>query len=303
MPRTTTKPLNGLQSQRDTEGSISGATKKRGWRKLNGWRRNPSSRMLDVHASVDQVSRADDTYFMSLHSTGAYQQVEMKDFFCVREESQCSSGITDTSLTNNRFNGSSAGGFIMDQHSHHDPRMFKAHSWKLPSIIPPQDTGIDGCDARGVKGLVTAIDAIDKIIGPKKPKSKGRSSKARSERSVFCEKCGSTFTSVGNLNRHRRVSHQGVRVFCDFKGCKQVCTPTRKILLHLITQTGGSVRLLKEYSFELSNMFNGSFLSKHSPLVKLRTYHVIVEECTCALQSLNSIRLGQYLRRRFTSRG
>lgn len=129
----------------------------------------------------------------------------------------------------------------MDQHSHHDPRMFKAHSWKLPSIVPPQDTRLDGCDARGVKGLVTAIDAIDKIIGPKKPKSKGRSSKTRSERSVFCEKCGSTFTSVGNLNRHRRVSHQGVRVFCDFKGCKQVCENS-KDFVYFMTQTAGGVR-------------------------------------------------------------
>lgn len=97
-----------------------------------------------------------------------------------------------------------------------------AQCWKMSSILPPKESAIDSNDSRHIKGLVTAIDAIDNIIGPRKPKSKSRA-KSRSERTAFCEKCGSTFTSVGNLNRHRRVSHQGVRVYCDFKGCRQVC--------------------------------------------------------------------------------
>lgn len=96
-----------------------------------------------------------------------------------------------------------------------------AQCWKMSSLLPPKESTMDNSDSRHIKGLVTAIDAIDNIIGPRKPKSKNRA-KSRSERTAFCEKCGSTFTSVGNLNRHRRVSHQGVRVYCDFKGCRQV---------------------------------------------------------------------------------
>lgn len=60
------------------------------------------------------------------------------------------------------------------------------------------------------------------------PKRPDRSLKRSDRTCVFCERCGATFTSVGNLNRHRRVSHQGLRVFCDFKDCKQVCCNTAK---------------------------------------------------------------------------
>jgi len=73
-------------------------------------------------------------------------------------------------------------------------------------------------DSTAVETFATAIDEI--IVGRKtSPRVR---SKIRTERSVLCEKCGASFTSVGNLNRHRRVSHQGVRVFCEFKACKQV---------------------------------------------------------------------------------
>ncbi|CAN8067539.1 unnamed protein product [Agarophyton chilense] len=33
--------------------------------------------------------------------------------------------------------------------------------------------------------------------------------------------CGSTFVSKGNLNRHRRVSHQGKRVYCQYPNCTE----------------------------------------------------------------------------------
>lgn len=82
----------------------------------------------------------------------------------------------------------------------------------------------------------TFASAIDDIIKGRRPgrrvrnktrmdKAKSRTdrTKTRSERvCVYCEKCGSSFASVGNLNRHRRVSHQGLRVYCDFPGCTQV---------------------------------------------------------------------------------
>lgn len=67
----------------------------------------------------------------------------------------------------------------------------------------------------------TFATAIDEIIGGRKTSTRARS-RTRAERAVLCEKCGASFASVGNLNRHRRVSHQGVRVFCEFKACKQV---------------------------------------------------------------------------------
>lgn len=179
--------------------------------------------MLDLHSSIDQMSKADDTYFTHLHSAGACDdsQEDMKDFFYVHEDSQCSSSATEAGLTNSRMTGSSGGAYIMEQQqTSHDPRLINIHSWKHSNALPPRGPGIDVHDSRGAMGLNTAIDAIDKIIGPKKTKPKPRP-KQRTERIVYCEKCGTTFTSVGNLNRHRRVSHQGVRVFCDFKGCKQ----------------------------------------------------------------------------------
>lgn len=63
---------------------------------------------------------------------------------------------------------------------------------------------------------------IDDIIKNAKSR-KQRPQRPRSDKgAVLCDACGLTFTSKGNLNRHRRVSHQGKRVFCDYKGCYQV---------------------------------------------------------------------------------
>lgn len=111
----------------------------------------------------------------------------------------------------------------MDHRSHTDLGDFNTNFWALPNVLTPQDAAVlDNCDPRVVNGLVNAIDAIDKIIAPKKTKPKSKS-KLRSDRMALCDKCGTGFSSIGNLNRHNRVSHQGLRVFCDFKGCKQVC--------------------------------------------------------------------------------
>lgn len=59
---------------------------------------------------------------------------------------------------------------------------------------------------------------------PRLDKAKQKSErKARPEKTpVNCEKCGAKFACVGNLNRHRRVAHQGVRVHCNFTDCQQV---------------------------------------------------------------------------------
>lgn len=40
---------------------------------------------------------------------------------------------------------------------------------------------------------------------------------------VTCQLCNKTFKSVGNLNRHRRVAHEGHRVHCSIPNCDQVC--------------------------------------------------------------------------------
>lgn len=101
-------------------------------------------------------------------------------------------------------------------------------------------------DPQMAKTFASAIDDIIKGRRPgrrarnktrmEKAKSRADRTKSRSERiSVYCEKCGSSFASVGNLNRHRRVSHQGLRVYCDFPGCSQVRYKCKLFLEILIT--------------------------------------------------------------------
>lgn len=52
---------------------------------------------------------------------------------------------------------------------------------------------------------------------------RSRSQRLHNDRpTVFCEICGLTFASRGNLNRHRRVAHQGLRVYCTYTNCYQV---------------------------------------------------------------------------------
>lgn len=95
--------------------------------------------------------------------------------------------------------------------------------WALPNVLTAQDAALlESYDANFMDAMGDIDDAIDSRETKSKSKSKGRS-----DRMAVCEKCGAGFSSVGNLNRHIRVSHQGVRVFCDFKGCKQVSTNLR----------------------------------------------------------------------------
>lgn len=108
--------------------------------------------------------------------------------------------------------------------------------WDVSRLIDQNDVNsrLDTVpDSQMARSFATAIDDI---IKGRRPGRRGRTrarmdkAKVRSERkatrpekpSVSCDKCGSTFASVGNLNRHRRVSHQGLRVYCDFPGCHQV---------------------------------------------------------------------------------
>lgn len=47
------------------------------------------------------------------------------------------------------------------------------------------------------------------------------STTAHSGGGQWCSKCGATFSTRGNLNRHHRTAHDGIRVFCDVPGCGQ----------------------------------------------------------------------------------
>ena len=76
-----------------------------------------------------------------------------------------------------------------------------------------------------------ASEIDDIISGPSKPK-RSRSKAKHDKNSVICEKCGAPFSSVGNLNRHRRVSHEGKRVYCTFEGCKQSFSQTADLTRH-----------------------------------------------------------------------
>lgn len=189
--------------------------------------------MVDVYASVGLSCRGDDGYLGLLYSTMSQaREADANDGLYMREDSHGThyrSSLHDIRFRDNKFD--SSGLRVLSGPSQYTPKQElrmvagQEHLWmQHPNMVAPggQPFALDDVDTKKAKGLVTAIDAIDNIIGPRKKKTR-RSSKNRSERSVFCEKCGSSFTSVGNLNRHRRVSHQGVRVYCDFKGCKQVC--------------------------------------------------------------------------------
>lgn len=119
--------------------------------------------------------------------------------------------------------------------SSHEPK--QRHSqWDVTRILDqecPASKLETAPDPQMARTFASAIDDIIKGRRPgrrvrnksrmDKPKSRTDRTKPRSERvCVYCEKCGSSFASVGNLNRHRRVSHQGLRVYCDFPGCTQV---------------------------------------------------------------------------------
>lgn len=195
--------------------------------------------MLGMHFYVDQTSRMakEETHLISTHhNIGTASRLAREESHVVSAHqagavSKDKGRLLMTGKAENRPNHS-RGNWIANGYSStslgpsraiaEDLERKSANCWKMSSILPPREPNVESSDSRHIKGLVTAIDAIDNIIGPRKPKSRGRA-KSRSERTAFCEKCGATFTSVGNLNRHRRVSHQGVRVYCDFKGCRQVC--------------------------------------------------------------------------------
>lgn len=58
--------------------------------------------------------------------------------------------------------------------------------------------------------------AIDAAISDKqKPAKRAKVVK------VHCRVCGLEFSSKGNLNRHDRTAHRGLRIFCDVSGCNQ----------------------------------------------------------------------------------
>lgn len=189
-----------------------------------------NQKMVDVYASVGASSRGVEGYFGLMYSTMSQaREADANDGLYMRDESQFRSSLHDARFRDNKFDSSGLRVFGgIENRLQSDLRMVGHEQlWIHPHSSAPGQALPEDIDTRNAKGLVTAIDAIDKIIGPRKKKSRNRT-KARSERTVLCEKCGSTFTSVGNLNRHRRVSHQGVRVFCDFKGCKQVCVGSVK---------------------------------------------------------------------------
>lgn len=118
-----------------------------------------------------------------------------------------------------------------------DSRKAGSHSeWDVSRMLEQERAAVTPEPVPDAQMAKTFASAIDDIIKGRRPgrrsrakvrmdKSKSRAErpKSRTERAyVCCEKCGASFASVGNLNRHRRVSHQGLRVYCDFPECHQV---------------------------------------------------------------------------------
>lgn len=108
--------------------------------------------------------------------------------------------------------------------------------WEIPRILDDQRTAIKRepvPDTQIGRTFATTVDDIirGRRVGRRvRPKSGMEKGKPRADRTkprpekacVSCEKCGATFASVGNLNRHVRVSHQGRRVYCNYPNCHQV---------------------------------------------------------------------------------
>lgn len=111
-----------------------------------------------------------------------------------------------------------------------------SNAWDVPRMLEQEQPVIKMEPVPEAQMAKTFASAIDDIIKGRRPSRRSRGKprldkgKARSERAkvrtdracVCCEKCGASFASIGNLNRHRRVSHQGLRVYCDFPDCHQV---------------------------------------------------------------------------------
>lgn len=120
--------------------------------------------------------------------------------------------------------------------------LMTAGTWEVSKLLHEER---DATSLETVPDAKTFATAIDDIIKGRKPGRRTRAkprverSKARTERSktrndrtcVFCDRCGASFASVGNLNRHKRVSHQGMRVYCDYPDCTQVCFHPRISIL------------------------------------------------------------------------
>lgn len=97
------------------------------------------------------------------------------------------------------------------------------------SSSPSKSKSTSSSDAKALGRL------IDDAIADKPSSSNSssrRGSEAKSSGSVVCEQCGQPYSSTANLNRHRRVTHEGERVTCDFPGCSQTFSQAADLSRH-----------------------------------------------------------------------
>lgn len=185
--------------------------------------------MVDVCSSVAAARGDEGSLGLMAPSMSYLREVDMNEGLYMADDVKSRStqvevvGFRDQRLdsTGLRVLSASENQVRMDQRT-----LGQDHLWGYSDIVGSGQGQAEDVMSGNGKAAVTAIDvdAIDNIIGPRTPNSKKsrRRSKGRSERSVSCETCGAVFTSKGNVNRHRRSFHEGVRVYCDFKDCNKV---------------------------------------------------------------------------------
>lgn len=120
----------------------------------------------------------------------------------------------------------------IDYHHHHVDRKY---AQVLQNINETRSTPSKTREPNGdtLKPFGTAVsDIITNTSGnkagqnnhPNIPRSEGvKKSEHVTQKPHQCDQCHLKFTCAGNLNRHKRVTHEMKRILCQYPSCTQVC--------------------------------------------------------------------------------